>query len=193
MFSLKQLSYWKICLLLHICYPPLIFNNSTLKHHSLIYLLHTGKNKMVSLPYSVHTELGWNLAGTWLAQRMTKSAKSLPPAKGFSCFCQFIENKDLRRYFLQNDLKSELSRYHTLINGHTSMRELESPCTVEGNLIQEHLWPGPVDSCSGSLAEPRGRRWGRNESRRERPPHRRNSLEQTPINRGGWGRVWAVH
>lgn len=79
MFSLKELPYWKICLLLHIYYPPLIFNNFTLKRHSLIYLWHTGKSKVLSLPYSVYTELGYNVAGAWLAQRMTEGAKNLPP------------------------------------------------------------------------------------------------------------------
>lgn len=51
---------------------------------------------------------------------MTEDAKNPSSKKGFSCFCQFTENKNLRRYFLQKDLKSELSKYHTLIKVQSS-------------------------------------------------------------------------
>lgn len=62
----------------------------------------------------------------------TERAKNSPPPPkrtDLAASIQFRENEDLRRHFLQNDLKSELSKYHTLITGHTSSGwELESPC-----------------------------------------------------------------
>lgn len=131
-----------MCKLLHMYYPPLIFNNFTLEHRSLIYPLHTGKNKMVSFSPSVHRELRWYLAGTWLAQRMTENAKnsSSPQKDWFSCLHQLTENKDRRRHLLDlNDLKSELAKYRTRINGHTSSEELESPCAAGRNSTRKYF------------------------------------------------------